>query len=70
MSAKTVIVMIFVLLGVMMFFQNRQTAPLSLLFWKMDVSILILTPVLLSLGFTGGWLANRVPIRVSSTGPR
>jgi uncharacterized integral membrane protein len=63
---KTVIVTIFVLLGVIVFFQNRQAVSLSLLFWNMEVSVLILTPVLLSLGFTGGWLASRIPIRASN----
>jgi uncharacterized membrane protein YciS (DUF1049 family) len=63
---KTIIVAIFALLGVMVFFQNRQAVSLSFLYWNMEVSVLILTPVLLSLGFTGGWLASRIPMRASN----
>ena len=56
MKAKTIIVSIFLILLVVLLFQNREVVPFHVYFWKIVISKVILVPLAVIVGFILGFL--------------
>jgi uncharacterized integral membrane protein len=60
MKAKTIVVLVLIGLFLIILFQNTQVVTLRLLFWKIDMSQIILVPVIMLIGFVIGYLVAKV----------
>ncbi|MFP3867090.1 MAG: LapA family protein [Desulfobacteraceae bacterium] len=72
MKAKTIIILVVVLLALVILFQNTQVVTLNLLLWEISMSQIILTITTLVIGFAIGVIVTRlltkprVPVFVKS----
>lgn len=55
MKPKTIIIAVLILLLLIIILQNSQVVTLRLLFWKLEMSRIILMPLLLLIGFGAGY---------------
>ncbi len=60
MKAKTIVVLVFVALFVIILIQNTQVVSLRLFFWKISMSQIILIPLTMLIGFVIGLLVAKV----------
>ncbi|TNF50036.1 LapA family protein [bacterium] len=56
MKIKHITLMILVVLGAVLFFQNTQVVSVKLLFWEVSMSGIIMFPLLVGIGFVFGYL--------------
>ncbi|RLC46402.1 MAG: hypothetical protein DRH57_06140 [Candidatus Cloacimonadota bacterium] len=59
MKAKTVFILIIIVLFLIVLFQNIQTIILNLFFWKLNVSTIVLLPLTLFIGFIVGYIVAK-----------
>jgi uncharacterized integral membrane protein len=59
MKPKTIIILVFIALLVVVLIQNTQIVTFSLLFWRVSVSEMILVPLVLLIGFVLGFLVAK-----------
>lgn len=60
MKPKTIAVLIFIGLFIIILFQNAQVVTLRLLFWAIGISQIILLPLALFIGLILGFIAAKV----------
>jgi len=60
MKAKTIVVLVLTGLFLIVLIQNAQVVTLRLLFWKVDMSQIILVPLTMLIGFILGYLVAKV----------
>jgi uncharacterized integral membrane protein len=61
MDAKTfkiIAIVVLIMLAIVVIFQNRHVVSVNLLFWKAEMSQLILILLTLAIGFAGGYLTS------------
>jgi len=56
MKPKTIIILVFILLFVILLIQNTRVAGFRILFWEFEMSRIILYPVILLIGFILGFI--------------
>ena len=56
MKAKTVFILIIIVLFLIVLFQNIQTIVLKLFFWEVNISSVVLLPSILFIGFIIGYI--------------
>lgn len=59
MKPKTIIILVFIALLVVVLIQNTQIVTFRLLFWRVSVSEMILVPLVLLIGFVLGFLVAK-----------
>jgi len=59
MKPKTIIILFLLLVFIIILFQNLNTYPIQLLFWKFNVSRIILFPAILLLGILIGLIMGK-----------
>jgi len=59
MKPKTIIILFLLLVFIIILFQNLNTYPIQLLFWKFNVSRIILFPAILLLGILIGFIMGK-----------
>ena len=60
MQAKTIVVLVLIGLFLIILVQNTQVVTLRLLFWKIDLSQIILVPLTMLLGFILGYIVAKI----------
>lgn len=60
---KLIVTMTTLVLAAIILFQNTHEATIRLLFWKVEVSLVVLIVLMLALGFFLGWLVAKLPRR-------
>jgi uncharacterized integral membrane protein len=60
MKVKSIIIVILSALFIIIFFQNTQVASLKLLFWKIEMSLSILSLLSLLLGIIIGYIIAKI----------
>jgi uncharacterized integral membrane protein len=60
MKPKTIVLLILALIVLIIIVQNSQVVMLRLLFWKVHMSQVIFTPLLLLIGFIAGFIAAKL----------
>jgi uncharacterized integral membrane protein len=60
MKPKTIVILVLVALFAIILIQNTQVVTLRLLFWKVDMSQIILVPLTMVIGFILGYLVAKV----------
>jgi len=56
---KKILIIILAVLGIVIIIQNAYVVDLSILFWKVSVSQIILLPLLILLGFVIGYFVGK-----------
>lgn len=60
MKAKTIIILILIILFAIILIQNTQVVTVQLFFWKLSMSRIILISLLMLVGFIIGFLVAKV----------
>jgi len=71
MDAKTfkiIAIVVLIVLAIVVIFQNRHVVSINLLFWKAEMSQLILILLTLAIGFAGGYLTSALTGRKKDGG--
>jgi uncharacterized integral membrane protein len=55
-QSKFIIALVLIVLVVILLFQNRQDVTLEIYFWKISLPQIIFMPLLLLIGFLGGYM--------------
>lgn len=64
-SFKLIVTLTTLVLAAIILFQNTHEATIRLLFWRVDVSLVVLIVLVLALGYILGWLTAKFPRRHS-----
>ena len=56
MKFKHIVLLVLVVLGAVLFFQNTQVVTITLFFWQVSMSGIIMFPLLVAVGFVLGFL--------------
>ncbi len=56
MKIKHIFLLVLVILGAILFFQNTQVVTITLFFWQVTMSGIIMFPSLVAIGFALGYL--------------
>lgn len=56
MKIKHIFLLVLVILGAILFFQNTQVVTITLFFWQVTMSGIIMFPSLVAIGFVLGYL--------------
>ena len=59
MKPMTIVILVLVALFVIILIQNTQVVTLRLLFWKLDMSQIILVPLTMLIGFIIGYIVAK-----------
>ena len=59
MKAKNIVILVLIDLFLIILVQNTQVVTLRLLFWKIDVSQIIMVPLTMLIGFVIGYLVAK-----------
>ena len=59
MKAKNIVILVLIGLFLIILVQNTQVVTLRLLFWKIDVSQIIMVPLTMLIGFVIGYLVAK-----------
>jgi uncharacterized integral membrane protein len=60
MKPKTIVLLVLIGLFLIVLIQNAQLVTLQLLFWKVDISQIVLVPSLVLIGFILGYIVAKV----------
>ncbi|OHD69208.1 MAG: hypothetical protein A2W19_06375 [Spirochaetes bacterium RBG_16_49_21] len=60
MNAKSIIIIVLVVLITILSMQNTQSVVVNMLFWQATYPLIILMYILLGIGFAAGYLARSV----------
>jgi uncharacterized integral membrane protein len=63
MNAKTILILILLLLSLVILVQNTQVVTLRVFFWYITMSRILLIPILILIGFIIGYLATALKNR-------
>lgn len=59
-NPKQITILVIAVLFLIILLQNTQVVTFSLLFWEVRMSQIILLPLMLALGFIGGYLTHSI----------
>lgn len=59
-NPKQITILVIAVLFLIVLLQNTQVVTFSLLFWEVRMSQIILLPLMLALGFIGGYLTHSI----------
>lgn len=60
MKAKTIVILVLIVLFLIILLQNMQVVTLRLFFWKIAMSQIILIPLVMLIGFVLGYIVAKV----------
>jgi len=60
MNAKTIILIIVAVLVILLIIQNSHAVFFQFLFWSVDIPLILLTPLLVIIGFIGGFTVAKL----------
>ena len=60
MKTKTILVLVFIALFVIILIQNTQVVTLRLFFWKTGISQIILISLTMAIGFVVGYIVAKI----------
>jgi uncharacterized integral membrane protein len=63
MKIKHIVLLVLVILGAVLFFQNTQVVTITLFFWQVTMSGIIMFPSLVVIGFALGYLACKFSVK-------
>ncbi len=60
MRPKLIVVLVLIALFLVILFQNIQPVTLRLFFWKVEMSQVILIPIIMAIGFVVGFIVSKL----------